>query len=179
VLIRRDRSDRRDPDHRTCGRPPDDPVSRGHRAPLSSENSQAKRHGRGFLGAVGPRTRPITPYAFPRVIEAWRAGTSMTPEEDLGRRPAPDLLRCSWRRPGIDLACPSPGPRHAPAVPPAAAPGQGRFSRAAARTRSPPARRAAASPTARPAPPPTSAPGHLPPHHRRPAAAAPPGRRGR
>jgi IS5 family transposase len=37
-------------------RPPDDPVSRGHRAPPSSTKSQVKRHGRGFLGIVGPRT---------------------------------------------------------------------------------------------------------------------------
>jgi hypothetical protein len=41
-------------DHRTRGRPPDDPVSCGHRAPSSSTNSQVKRHERGFFGAVVP-----------------------------------------------------------------------------------------------------------------------------
>ena len=44
-----------DPGHRTRGRP-HDPVTRGHRAPPSSANSQVKRYERGFLGAVGPRT---------------------------------------------------------------------------------------------------------------------------
>ncbi len=50
-----------------------------------------------------------------------------------------------------------------------------RFIRAAARTRSPSARRAAASPTWRPAPPPAQAPGHLPRHHQMAAALGPQG----
>jgi hypothetical protein len=52
VLIRRHRCDRRDPDHRPRRRPPDDPVGRAHRAPLSSANSQVKRYERGLLGAA-------------------------------------------------------------------------------------------------------------------------------
>jgi hypothetical protein len=78
-------------------------------------------------------------------------------------------LAQTWHIPGVDLprtpACPAASARSS---------GRGRFSRAAARTRSPSARRAAA-PTARPVPPPAPAPGRLPPHYRRPAAAAPPG----
>ena len=61
-------------------------------------------------------------------------------------------LAQTWHIPGVDL----PRTPAGPAVPPAPGPdaGRGRSSRAAARTRSPSARRVAAAPTARPAPPP-------------------------
>jgi hypothetical protein len=59
---------------------------------------------------------------------------------------AQDLLRYAWRGPGIYLACPSHGPRHA--RPCRQLPGRGGSAVPGARTRSPSARHAAATPTA-------------------------------
>ena len=80
-------------------------------------------------------------------------------------------LAQTWHIPGVFLPCTRRAGRAASI---GLAAGRERFSRAAARTRSPSARRAAATPTGRPAPPPAPAPGHLPPHYRRAAAAATP-----
>ena len=56
VLIRRHRSDRRNPDHHGCGRPPDDTLGSGHRPPPTSSRANSRVSKHGFFGAVAPRT---------------------------------------------------------------------------------------------------------------------------
>jgi hypothetical protein len=106
----------------------------------------------------------------------WPGGIAPTLPNNPERTSAGGPLRISSDMPGADLAYTWRGPSTDPGVPAASArsSGRGRFSRAAARIRSPSARRAAASPSWRPAPPLASAPGRLPPHYRRAAAAASP-----
>jgi hypothetical protein len=82
MLIRRHRSDRRKANDRAHGRPPDDVLRRGHRTPPKSSKANSHVSTHGFLGAVPPRTRPITPhclYAGNRGVARFDPGAQRAP----------------------------------------------------------------------------------------------------
>jgi hypothetical protein len=62
VLVRRHPSDRRNPDHHACGRPPDHMLRGGHSAPpkSASENSAVSNHGL-FDAVPRPKEPPAAP----------------------------------------------------------------------------------------------------------------------
>jgi hypothetical protein len=95
VLVGHHGSDGGDADYGCCGRPPDDPISRGHRRPPPSANSQVKRHRLGFL-VQSVRTKKTPPAAALARLDDRRLAAGR-PHANAGQR-----LRSIFSHRGMD-----------------------------------------------------------------------------
>jgi hypothetical protein len=101
VFVRRDCGDRRDPDQRTRGRPPDDALRGGHCAPSKSSGQTRMSKGMGYLvqspGWKNPRPRLMI---APSAMRRRRRSPPGHPPGGAGALNNFDLVMQSLRQPG-------------------------------------------------------------------------------